>query len=121
MVHSNKDDLSQNEAEKQVHDGQEGPFTPQQMRALKLLTGTMGVMIIICVILLGIGLSRQTAKLSATDVVPEIALPASAEIKAMSANGADGVWLYISDDKGESVRYIHSSGKPGRVINITRP
>jgi len=121
MVHSNKDDLSQNEAEKQAHDGQEGPFTPKQMRALKLLTGTMGVMIIICVILLGIGLSRQTAKLSATDVVPEIALPASAEIKAMSANGADGVWLYISDDEGESVRYISSSGKPGRVINITRP
>ena len=91
------------------------------MRALKLLTGTMGVMIIICVILLGIGLSRQTAKLSATEVAPEIALPASAEIKAMSANGADGVWLYISDNEGESVRYIHSSGKPGRVINITRP
>ena len=120
MHHSNKDDLSQNEAEKQVNEAQEGPFTPKQMRALKLLTGTMGVMIIVCVILLGIGLSRQTAKLSQTDVVPEITLPASAVIKQMSANGADGVWLYLTDDEGETLRYITSSGKQGRVIDISR-
>ena len=104
MHHSNKDDLSQNEAEKQVNEAQEGPFTPKQMRALKLLTGTKGVMIIICLILLGIGLSRQTAKLSQTDVVPEITLPASAVIKQMSAHGAEGVWLYLTDDEGETLQ-----------------
>ena len=99
---------------------QEGPFTPKQMRSLKWLTGTMGVMIVICVILLGIGLSRQSAKLSATDDSAVLNLGAGDTINAMSANGADGLWLYITTDEGEELRYVKSSGAMSRRITITR-
>ena len=119
MENSNKDKSSQNEVQK-PDELSEGPFTPKQMRSLKLLTGTMGVMIIICVILLGIGLSRQSAKLAGDDGPTFLTLAPNADIKSITANGADGIWLYIETDDGEEIRYIKSSGKAGRTIKITR-
>lgn len=90
------------------------------MRALKLLTGTMGVMIIICVILLGVGLSRQASKLSAEGPPPEITLAPQAEIRAISANGRDGLWLYIVTDGVEEIRYVKASGAEAGGFAIIR-
>lgn len=98
----------------------EGPFTPKQMRALKWLTGTMGVMIVICVILLGIGLSRQSAKLASDAPTPDIALSADEVIVGITADGHDGIWLHSRDADGERIQYYKASGKKGPAFNITR-
>ena len=79
------------------------PFTPKQMRSLKLLTGTMGVMIIICVILLG--LAYRANLRTAGDDGPAILNLAPSDIKSITANGADGIWLYIETDDGENPLY----------------
>ena len=98
----------------------EGPFTPKQMRALKWLTGTMGVMIVICVILLGIGLSRQSAKLASDAPTPDIVLSSDAEILGVTADGHDGIWLHSRDKDGEHIQYYKASGKKGPAFTITR-
>ena len=98
----------------------EGPFTPKQMRALKMMTGIMGVMIIICVILLGIGLSRQSAKLSADGPTPVISLEKGTEILAITADGSDGIWLHSQNEAGEMIQYYKSSGKKGPAFAIER-
>ncbi len=99
MVTDNKDKSSKlpelPETEVQNHQDDaalDGPFTPKQMRALKWLTGTMGVMIVICVILLGIGLSRQSAKLASDAPTPDIALPSEAKILGITADGHGSIW-----------------------------
>ena len=98
----------------------DGPFTPKQMRALKWLTGTMGIMIVICVILLGIGLSRQSAKLASDAPSPEIALSKESVILGITADGHDGIWLHSTDDAGERIQYYKASGKKGPAFIITR-
>ena len=98
----------------------DGPFTPKQMRALKWLTGTMGIMIVICVILLGIGLSRQSAKLASDAPSPEIALSKESMILGITADSHDGIWLHVTDDAGERIQYYKASGKKGPAFIITR-
>ena len=126
MAFDNKDKSPELEA---LNDGEyDGPFTPKQMRGLKLLTGTMGVMIIICVILLGIGLSRQSAKLADAPTQAKITLPAEMTILSITADGADGIWIHAtqpSDDgtshnSHETVTYYSASGKKGADLVIER-
>ena len=121
MANSNKDKSPELEVQKQEADALgEGPFTPKQMRALKMTTGIMGVMIIICVILLGIGLSRQSAKLSADGPTPVISLEKGTEILAITADGSDGIWLHSQSEAGEMIQYYKSSGKKGPAFAIER-
>ena len=80
----------------------------------------MGVLIVICVILLGIGLSRQAAKLSDDDGVRIIRLEQSAEIRSVSANGSDGFWLYSTSGDDERITYFSSTGKKGAELQIVR-
>ena len=120
MANSNKDKLPEIEEQNTSTDAYgDGPFTPKQMRSLKWLTGTMGVMIVICVILLGIGLSRQSAKLS-EQVTPTISLKVTTQIQSMTADGHDGIWLHLKTDEGEVIRYYKSSGKIGPEFTIER-
>ena len=121
METSNKDKSPELEDQK-ISDGDhgEGPFSPKQMRALKMITGIMGVMIVICVILLGIGLSRQSAKLSSTGPAPQIALDDAAEILGITADGSNGIWLHSKSGDEETIQYYKSSGKKGPHFIITR-
>ena len=113
---NDKDNSAQLEDQKQ----QEGPFSPKQMRLLKWSTSIMGVLIVICVILLGIGLSRQAAKLSDEEGVRIMRLDADQEIHALSANGSDGFWLYSRSGDDERVTYYSASGKQGAELQIVR-
>ena len=90
------------------------------MRALKMMTGIMGVMIVICVILLGIGLSRQSAKLSQDGPTPVLRLEKETEIVSITADGADGIWLHSRSEAGEMIQYYKSSGKTGPAFVIER-
>ena len=90
------------------------------MRALKMMTAIMGVMIVICVILLGIGLSRQSAKLSSDGPAPQIALDKKAEILGITADGSDGIWLHSKTGDEEVIQYYKASGKKGPHFIITR-
>ena len=90
------------------------------MRALKMATAIMGVMIVICVILLGIGLSRQANKLASGDEAPVIMLDKQTQIKAISADGNSGIWLYTITDGVEAITYYKSSGKAAGGFDIQR-
>lgn len=126
MATNDKDKSLINEAQKDkagdsaAQDHQEGPFTAGQMRALKMMTSIMGVMIIICVILLGIGLSRQSEKLAADTGPKTISLPEGARISSMAADGSEGVWLYLQSDGKEVIQYYKISGKAGPSLAIER-
>ena len=95
-------------------------FTTAQMRALKWMTSIMGVLIVICLILLAIGLSRNAEKLAADKQAKVISLPASMDIKALSADEDGGVWLYLKGDEGEEIQKITRKGEVVRQIIITR-
>ncbi len=98
----------------------DGPFSPKQMRALKLATSIMGIMIIICVILLGIGLSRQSEKLASKGPAPVIKLSKDTVIHALAADGQDGIWIYSQTGDEEGIYYYKSSGAEGRQFVIER-
>ena len=121
-METNNRDKSLELEDQKISDGEqaEGPFSPKQMRALKMMTGIMGVMIVICVILLGIGLSRQSAKLSSTGPAPQIALEKGAKILGITADGSNGIWLHSKTDDEETIQYYKSSGKKGPHFRITR-
>lgn len=90
------------------------------MRALKLATSIMGIMIIICIILLGIGLSRQTEKLASKGPAPVIKLSKDTIIHALAADGSDGVWIYSQTGESEGIYYYKSSGDQTRQFVIER-
>ena len=121
-METNNRDKSPELEDQKISDGEvgDGPFSQKQMRALKMMTGIMGVMIVICVILLGIGLSRQSAKLATDGPAPQIALDKSAEILGITADGSDGIWLHSKTGDEETIQYYKSSGKKGPHFIIAR-
>ena len=97
-----------------------GGFTTAQMRALKWMTSIMGVLIVICLILLAIGLSRNAEKLAKGEEAKVISLPASMDIKALSADEDGGLWLYLKGDEAEEIQKITRKGEVVKTIIITR-
>ena len=97
-----------------------GGFTTAQMRALKWMTSIMGVLIVICLILLAIGLSRNAEKLAKSEETKVISLPASMDIKALSADPDGNLWLYLTGDEGEEIQKITKKGEIIKQIIITR-
>ena len=104
------------------HDGQpqDGPFTPAQMRGLKWLTSIMGILIIICVILLGIGLSRNANKLLEADGPVSVSLPANATIESLTAGADNHIWLYTQSDGVERLQLVSPKGKIVTEMTINR-
>ena len=121
MSDHNKDEF-QNEAYNPQSDDMPttGGFTTAQMRALKWMTSIMGVLIVICLILLAIGLSRNAEKLAKDDDVKVISLPASMDIKAISAQEDGSLWLYLKGDETEEIHKITKKGELKQQIIIKR-
>ena len=80
----------------------------------------MGILIVICLILLAIGLSRNAEKLAQDDAPKTISLPASSDIKALSASEDGSLWLYLQSDDEEKLQQITKKGKLGKTITIDR-
>lgn len=99
---------------------QEGPFSPSQLRALKMLTAIMGILIIVCVILLGIGLARNADKLSEPSTPATITLNKGEVINQFTIDDDNSVWLYISGPQGEVIRQHKSDGGLGKRFTISR-
>ena len=84
------------------------------------MTSIMGILIVICLILLAIGLSRNAEKLAKDDAPKTISLPASLDIKAVSASEDGSLWLYLQNDDEEQLQQITKKGKLGKTITIER-
>ncbi|MGC6529569.1 MAG: hypothetical protein ACON4G_00965 [Candidatus Puniceispirillaceae bacterium] len=98
----------------------QGPFSEKQMRLLKAVTAIMGVMIVVCIVLLGIGLSQQSKKLAQSDDVPAIIVAPKIQILSFSADADGGLWLHIKGPDLEGMQYYSASGKKGSFIAIER-
>ena len=99
---------------------QDGPFSPSQLRALKMLTAIMGILIIVCVILLGIGLARNADKLSQPSESAQITLGEGEVIEHFTIDDDNNVWLYISGPQGEVIRQHKPDGSLGMIYKISR-
>lgn len=97
-----------------------GGFTTAQLRALKWMTSIMGILIVICLILLAIGLSRNAEKLADSEDASIITLPASMDIQSISADSDGHLWLYLKGASGEEIQKITKKGKLVKQITIER-
>lgn len=97
-----------------------GGFTAAQLRALKWMTSIMGILIVICLILLAIGLSRNAKKLADSEDASIITLPASMDIQSISADSDGHLWLYLKGASGEEIQKITKKGKLVKQITIER-
>ena len=121
MSDHKKDDFQNDGSESYSDDvPTSGGFTTAQLRALKWMTSIMGILIVICLILLAIGLSRNAEKLAKDDAPKTISLPASLDIKAVSASEDGSLWLYLQNDDEEQLQQITKKGKLGKTITIER-
>ena len=97
-----------------------GGFTTGQLRALKWMTSIMGILIVICLILLAIGLSRNAEKLAKSEAAFSMTLPASLDIKAISAQEDGSFWLYLEGEGREEIQKRTKKGELATQIMITR-
>lgn len=81
----------------------------------------MGILIIICVILLGIGLSRNANKLLEAEGPVSLSLPANATIQSLTAGADNHIWLYTQHDDGsEQLQLVSPKGKIVTEMTINR-
>lgn len=80
----------------------------------------MGILIVICLILLAIGLSRNAEKLADPEEPSIITLPASMDIQLISADSDGHLWLYLKGESGEEIQKITKKGKLVKQITIER-
>ena len=80
----------------------------------------MGILIIICVILLGIGLSRNANKLLEADGPVSVSLPANATIESLTAGADNHIWLSTQSEGVERLQLVSPKGKIVTEMTINR-